>query len=103
MVKKISEAEFKESVKNGFSVVDFSATWCGPCQMLAPVLESASTNFEGKVNFFAIDVDEAQHLCQELGIMSVPALFLFKNGEAVSTSVGFKPQEAIESWINSNI
>lgn len=100
MVKKITEAEFKDSVKDGYSVVDFSATWCGPCQMLAPVLETVSEEMDDKVNFFAIDVDEAQDLCTELGIMSVPAVFFFKNGEAVSQSVGFKPKEGIISWIS---
>lgn len=103
MVKKISEAEFKDAVKEGISVVDFSATWCGPCQMLAPVLEKVSEGFEGKVKFFAVDVDEAEEICKELGIMSVPAVFLFKNGESISSSIGLKPKEAIEAWISSNM
>jgi len=103
MVKEISEAEFKDSVKEGISVVDFSATWCGPCQMLKPVLESVSEDFDGKVKFFAVDVDSAPNVCRELGIMSVPAVFLFKNGENVSSSIGFKPKELLEQWIKSNM
>lgn len=103
MVKKISEAEFKESVKEGYSVVDFSATWCGPCQMLAPVLEEVSEAMNEKAKFFAVDVDEAQDLCNEIGIMSVPAIFIFKDGNAVSQSIGFKPKEALESWISENL
>ncbi len=103
MVKKISEAEFEAAVKEGFAVVDFSATWCGPCQMLAPVIEKVSEGFEGKVKFFAVDVDEAPALCQKYGVMSVPAVFMLKDGEEVSQSIGFKPQEAIESWISSNM
>lgn len=102
MVKKITEAEFKDSVKSGYSVVDFSATWCGPCQMLAPVLEKVSEECD-KAAFFAVDVDEAQDLCQEIGIMSVPAVFLFKDGEIVSQSIGFQPKEAIEAWLSENI
>lgn len=103
MVKKISQAEFKDAVGKGLSVVDFSATWCGPCQMLAPVMEKVSETFEGKINFFAIDVDEANALCQELGIMGVPAVFIFKDGNAVANATGFQPQQELENWINGNI
>lgn len=103
MVKKISENEFKDSVKSGFSVVDFSATWCGPCQMLAPVLEEVSKDMKDKVNFFAVDVDEAQDVCSELGIMSVPSIFIFKDGSKVAQTVGFQPKEALKSWISSNL
>lgn len=103
MVNKITEDEFKESIKDGYCVVDFSATWCGPCQMLAPVLETVSEEMTDKAKFFAVDVDEAQDLCNELGIMSVPSVFLFKNGEVISQSTGFKPKEAIESWIFENL
>lgn len=103
MVKKISESEFKESVKEGISVVDFSATWCGPCQMLAPVLESVSETFAGKVKFFAVDVDQAESLCMQLGIMSVPAVFIFKDGQVASSSIGFQPQPALEQWISQNL
>lgn len=103
MVKKILEAEFKDSVKSGYSVVDFSATWCGPCQALAPVLENVAESMKDKAQFFAVDVDEAESLCRKLGIMSVPAVILFKDGNVVSQSVGFKPKEALESWISENL
>ena len=103
MVKKISGNEFKDSVKSGYSVVDFSATWCGPCQMLAPVLEEVSIDMKDKVNFFAVDVDEAQDVCRELGIMSVPSIFIFKDGSKVAQTVGFQPKEALKNWISSNL
>lgn len=103
MVKKISGNEFKDSVKSGYSVVDFFATWCGPCQMLAPVLEGVSKDMKDKVNFFAVDVDQAQDVCRELGIMSVPSIFLFKDGSKVAQTVGFQPKEALKSWISSNL
>lgn len=103
MVKIIKENEFKDSVKSGYSVVDFSATWCGPCQMLAPVMEEVSESMAGKAAFFNIDVDEAPNLCNELGIMSVPAVLLFKDGNLVSQSIGFIPKEAIESWLTANL
>ena len=103
MVKKISGNEFKDSVKSGYSVVDFSATWCGPCQMLAPVLEEVSKYMKDKVNFFAVDVDQAQDVCRELGIMSVPSIFIFKDGSKVAQTVGFQPKEALKNWISSNL
>lgn len=103
MVKKISEAEFKDSVKEGVSVVDFSATWCGPCQMLAPVLENVSKGFEGKIKFFNVDVDEASDLSRELGIMAVPSIFIFKDGEQKAFESGFKPKEAWDEWIQKNM
>lgn len=103
MVKEIKEAEFKDAIKEGFSVVDFSATWCGPCQMLAPVMEQVSNDMAEKAQFFSVDVDEAQDLCQELGIMNVPAVYMFKDGKPVAQSVGFRPKDLIESWISENM
>lgn len=103
MVKKISEKEFKDSVKEGISVIDFSATWCGPCKMLAPVLENVSEDFEGKIKFFNIDVDEAQDLSRQLGIMAVPSVFLFKDGEQKAFDTGFKPKEVWIKWIKDNM
>lgn len=103
MVKVISQNEFKESVKDGYSVVDFNATWCGPCKMLAPVLEEVSQEMGDKINFYSVDVDGAPDLCQELGIMSVPAIFIFKDGSPMAQSVGFRPKDLIKEWISENM
>ncbi len=103
MVKAISESEFDEAVKEGLSVVDFSATWCGPCQMLKPVLEDASGEFDGKVKFFAVDVDEAEDLSRKLGVMAVPSIFVFKDGAQVAMTTGFQPKDALVSWVNGAI
>ena len=103
MVKQISESEFDEAVKNGVSSVDFSAVWCGPCKMLGPVFEKVSEKYEGKINFYKVDVDEAPNLCQKLGIMSVPAVFVFKDGNPVANSVGFVPEAQLEEFISGNL
>lgn len=103
MVKQISESEFDEAVKNGVSAVDFSAVWCGPCKMLGPVFEKISEKYEGKINFYKVDVDEAPNLCQKLGIMSVPAVFVFKDGNPVANSVGFVPEAQLEEFISGNL
>ena len=104
MVKKINAQEFEnEAKKAAVAVVDFSATWCGPCRMLAPVVESVSEKLGGKVNFYNVDVDEAPELAAQFGINSVPCLVLMKNGEFVDQSIGFKPEPMITAWIQENL
>ncbi|MBR4236506.1 MAG: thioredoxin [Clostridia bacterium] len=104
MVKKINAQQFETEAKNSaVAVVDFSATWCGPCKMLAPVLEKVSAQFDGKVDFYNVDVDDAPELAGEYNVNSVPCLILMKNGKLVSQSVGFKPEPVISAWVNGNI
>ncbi len=104
MVKKINAEEFESlAKKSAVAVVDFSATWCGPCKMLAPVVESVSAKLGDKADFYNVDVDEAQELAIEYGVNSVPCLILMKNGELKAQSVGFKPEAMIQNWIESNL
>lgn len=102
MVKVISESEFKDSVKDDISVIDFSAIWCMPCKMLAPVIEEVSEELSD-VKFFNVDVDNAPALSRELGIMAVPSIFLFKNGEQKSFTTGFMQKEVLKGWIKENL
>lgn len=99
MIKKISEKEFQQEVANGVAVVDFSAIWCGPCKMIAPVLEEISNEMEGKAKFFNVDVDQNPDLAQEYGIASIPALLLLKDGERQEIQVGFQPKESLMKFI----
>ena len=103
MVKVIGADQFDEVKNADVAVVDFSATWCGPCKMMAPVLEEISGEYEGKVAFFNMDVDENQEIAASYGINSIPNLILFKKGEKASDSVGFKPGEALKAWIDANL
>ena len=104
MVKKINADQFEsEAVKAPVAVVDFSATWCGPCKMLAPVLESVSEKLGDKVAFYNVDVDDAPELAGEYRVNSIPCLVLMKNGEFVDQSIGFKPEAAIAGWIRGNL
>ena len=104
MVKKINAEQFQaEAMKSPVAVVDFSATWCGPCRMLAPVLESVSEKLKGKADFYNVDVDEAGPLAMEYRINSVPCLLLFKDGELADQSLGFKPEPLIQAWIEQNL
>ncbi|MEG0166026.1 thioredoxin [Anaerorhabdus sp.] len=102
-MKIINKNEFDEITKSGTVLVDFFATWCGPCKMLAPVLEELATDFEGKAKVVKVDVDQEQELAMKFGIMSVPTMILFKNGEAVEKIQGFQPKAQIAAVINSKL
>lgn len=103
MVKKISATEMTEVRGKDVALIDFSATWCGPCKMLAPVLEEVSDELGDKVDFYNVDVDDNPDLAQEFGVTNIPALILLKNGEKVDMSVGFQPKDGILSFINSQL
>jgi thioredoxin 1 len=104
MVKKIDAQQFElDAKKSAVAVVDFSATWCGPCKMLAPVMETVSEKLAGKVDFYNVDVDDAPELAGEYRVNSVPCLVMMKNGEFVDQSIGFKPEPMITAWIEGNL
>ena len=103
MVKKISQNEFNEVTESNIAVIDFSATWCGPCKMLAPVLAEVSEEYAGKVNFFNVDVDENPDLARQYKIMNIPALVVVKNGEKVDMQVGFVPKESLVEFIEKQL
>jgi len=99
MVKKISSQNFSQEVADGVSVVDFSAEWCGPCKMLAPVLEEISNELEGKINFLNVDVDDNSDLAVSYGITNIPALVVLKDGQKVDIQVGFQPKENLMKYL----
>ncbi|MBR1423667.1 MAG: thioredoxin [Ruminococcus sp.] len=100
MIKVIENNDF-EAVKNSeYAVVDFNATWCGPCRMLAPIIEELADELD-EVEFFACDVDENDELAAQNGIQSIPAVGIFKNGELVDMMVGFKPKDAMKEFVLS--
>ena len=97
----ITKENFEEEVlRSDMTVlVDFWASWCGPCRMLAPIVAQIAEEQEGKVKVGKINVDEQQELAAEYRVMSIPTLIVFKGGEAVAQSVGVQPKEQIESLI----
>ena len=104
MITKVNEQEFKTKVmKDAAAVVDFSATWCGPCRMLAPILEDISEELAGKANFYNVDVDECNGLAMGFGISSVPTVLILKNGKVADHSLGFRPGPDRKKWIEANL
>lgn len=97
----INEASFSEVTRSGVVLVDFFATWCGPCKMLGPVLEQLAPEFEGKAQIVKVDVDNDQALAMRYNIMSVPTMLLFKNGEVVKQIQGFQPKEVLANEIKA--
>ena len=80
-------------------LVDFWATWCGPCRMLAPVIEEIANEYAGKVKVDKVNVDDERELALEYGVSSIPTVMVFQNGEVKQTSVGYRPKEEIEQML----
>jgi len=100
MAKVLNNDNFDETVSQGVSVVDFWATWCSPCKMLAPVIEELGSDYEGKVQVCKVDVDECPDLARKFGIMSIPAVFIFKDGEVKEKLIGFRVKSQIAEYID---
>lgn len=99
-MKELSEETFKEYVGEGQVVVDFWAAWCGPCKMLAPVLEELDEEMED-IKFAKVNVDDEQGLAGSHGVKGIPTMVFLENGEEVGRLVGFKPKGALKNEITS--
>ncbi|MCX8195370.1 MAG: thioredoxin [Candidatus Micrarchaeota archaeon] len=98
----LTEENFEKEVKGKATLVDFWAPWCGPCRMIAPVLEALEGEVKG-VKFGKVNVDEQPELSEKFEVSSIPTLVLFKGGKAVARRVGAATKEALKEWINSNL
>ena len=94
MVKEIKEEDFKETIKEGRVLVDCYADWCGPCRMLSPIVDQLSEELKD-INFYKLNVDDAEETSAEYGIMSIPTLLLFENGELKEQLVGFRSKDEL--------
>lgn len=101
--KELDSGNFTEEINNTneLVLVDFYATWCGPCKMLAPVVSEIAEEYSDKLRVYKVNIDENQELALKYGIMSIPTLMFFKNGEAVNTVVGFHTKSELEETINN--
>ncbi len=80
-------------------LVDFWAEWCGPCKQIAPTLEEISVEFQGRLKVVKVDIEESMNTPGSLGVRGIPALFMFKDGQVVSTKTGALPASALRSWV----
>lgn len=97
-----TDATFASDVAQGLVLVDFWAAWCGPCKMIAPVLEELDAEIGTQVKIVKVDVDNNQGTAAEHQVMSIPTLLLFKDGQVVDKTVGFQPKEALQAFIQKH-
>ena len=104
-VGKVSDASFESDVLKSAEpvVVDFWAEWCGPCRMIAPALEEIAGQLGDKVKIVKLNVDENPNTAAKYGIVSIPTLMLFKNGEIASRQVGAAPKQKLHQWISGSV
>lgn len=99
----LNENEFEAKIKEGVVLVDFFASWCGPCRMMTPILESVQENLGDKLKIYKVDVDDNENLARSFGIMSIPTLVLFVNGEKKEKKIGLMMQDELEELLEKYI
>lgn len=102
-ITNATDQSFAADTGEGLVLVDFWATWCGPCKMIAPVLEELDAELGDKVKIVKLDVDENQETASQFGVMSIPTLIVLKDGEAVDKAVGFQPKEALAELLHKHM
>jgi thioredoxin 1 len=105
MTKQIKDNEFEAEVLNSKLpvIIDFWAEWCGPCRMLAPILDQLSEEMEGKVKIVKMNIDENPETPSKFGVRGIPTMLLFKEGKQIATKVGVQPKNVLQEWINSSL
>ncbi len=100
MAIALNENNFQEEIANGVTLVDFWAEWCGPCQMMLPILEELSNKMEWKAKIAKVNVDENPSLAAQFRVMSIPTLIVFKDGQAVEQMVWVQQADQLEAVLN---
>lgn len=105
MAFQITDTNFQESVidRNGLTVIDFWAEWCGPCRMISPIVEELSKEYDGKVFVGKVDVDSNPEVSMKYGIRSIPTILFLKNGEVVDKHVGATTKQVLANKIEAHI
>lgn len=101
MIKEIINNDLDSEISEGLVLVDFYATWCGPCKMMHPVIDSVVKE-NSNLKVLKIDVDQNEELARIYGVMSIPTLILFKDGNMIEKKLGFTPKEIINNWIRNS-
>lgn len=100
-VKIVNDSNFQDAVKSGVTLVDFFAEWCGPCRMIAPLLEEIADEMKGKASIVKLDVDQSGETTEKFGVTNMPTLIVLKDGEEVTRFVGVKSKETLKSALES--
>ena len=103
LIKHLTDNDFDSEIQKGVTLVDFHANWCGPCRMLAPVLEQVAKDVKGKAVVAKIDIDTEQKTAANFQITSVPTMILFKNGKEVNRLIGLRNADAVKDFIQSAV
>lgn len=101
-ISQATDQNFSEATSEGLVIADFWADWCGPCKMVAPVLEEIDSEMSDQVKIVKLDVDANQETAGNFGVMSIPTLIFFKDGEVVDKVVGYQPKESLVEVINKH-
>jgi thioredoxin 1 len=101
-ITNATDQNFSNETNSGLVLADFWAPWCGPCKMIAPVLEELDSDMGDKVKIVKVDVDENQETAGKYGVMSIPTLVVLKDGEVVDKVIGFQPKEALAELLNKH-
>lgn len=99
-MKNVNKDEFDAIISNGLTLVDFYADWCGPCKMLSPILEDLDNEYPD-INFVKVNVDDNMEIADRYTIMSIPMVFIFKDGEIISKMVGYQPKDGVKKFIDN--
>ena len=101
-MKIVNETEFDETIKTGVTLVDFYADWCGPCKMLAPILEELDNEYPD-ISFIKVNCDDEIKLAERYGIMSIPAVFMFKDGNIIGNTGGYRGKDEMNNFIKNSL
>ncbi|MFD1735973.1 thioredoxin [Bacillus salitolerans] len=102
-ISNVTDQNFTSETSEGLVLADFWAPWCGPCKMIAPVLEELDSEMGDKVKIVKVDVDQNQETAGKYGVMSIPTLLVMKNGEVVDQVVGFQPKDALAELLEKHV
>ena len=100
-MRVLTGENFKEETSKGLVLIDFYADWCGPCKMMAPVLEKVAKAYEGKLEVVKVNVDDEMELARDFNVVSIPNMFLLKDGEVVNSILGYHPEKDIVAIVEA--
>ncbi len=102
-LKYLNDENFEKTISNGVTLVDFYADWCGPCRMIAPIVEELSKEMAGKATIAKLDIENAQQTAQKFQVTSIPTIILFKNGKEMERIIGVRDKSSLKKMIDSHL